>query len=675
MAEAHAYVTTNGETISRQRSQESSAGAALVPPGPWGFVTSGYFYGLIVMALVLNRIQNIVVPPRRRLGLGIHGTRNSQGPLSLCSLILNTILPIDLSSTFCRSMFRIPSLYLLGKSLLLWSVLLLQSAELFPPWNWSWLHSLDAWVAQKHMEEICWFTFTSTCVALTVGALTNGLEGLTTNGTPFNLFSFAFQLYMYTSPTTHAIKLDNYPSRPDKHVIITVILPLLQLALLHGFEVQERWARRRLIPTTLCAALTLIHFHAVVWTSPASYPLTHYVSCVVESFLIAMILLTIGLNALTQLLLEGSVTRPLFGHAEALLPRWDEDFGVALFRLGTASLEATSAAGLGNEVGGITNTDSTDFAERRAEDMGTVEVDRAGVVTISPAYERNGTHRKPKHGFANEITNVKAISRHTSLWMDGVMSTGWHLAELRVYALVVWKVLKGLLRSSWAILRRRFQAMRVSQQMDPAIDSPGTATDQDEQEAEPDVYERFLRGESLSDDEDDEDFELPPDSFNDTPLNFSDDEGESEGDEMVNVFADLSNNSTSTSVSASAPLILAHMTSSSPLTRRRYQRIAPDASTFRDAMETDELDDFTRERRDTKVAARRLEAEDAATAESRRNCVICTVEPRNIICWPCRCLAMCDDCRENLASRSSASKHACPCCRRSVEGYSRIYIP
>jgi hypothetical protein len=56
---------------------------------------------------------------------------------------------------------------------------------------------------------------------------------------------------------------------------------------------------------------------------------------------------------------------------------------------------------------------------------------------------------------------------------------------------------------------------------------------------------------------------------------------------------------------------------------------------------------------------------------------------------------MCDECRETLASRSSAGKHRCPCCRRryvfyfldgvclgadvldwgSVEGYSRIFIP
>jgi hypothetical protein len=81
--------------------------------------------------------------------------------------------------------------------------------------------------------------------------------------------------------------------------------------------------------------------------------------------------------------------------------------------------------------------------------------------------------------------------------------------------------------------------------------------------------------------------------------------------------------------------------------------------------------------------------------EAQRNCVICMTELRVIICWPCRCLSLCDECRGSLAARSPASKHHCPCCRQPyvkspcileivgllarnscrVEGYSRIFIP
>ena len=50
---------------------------------------------------------------------------------------------------------------------------------------------------------------------------------------------------------------------------------------------------------------------------------------------------------------------------------------------------------------------------------------------------------------------------------------------------------------------------------------------------------------------------------------------------------------------------------------------------------------------------------------SRFSCVICTIEPRSIILWPCRCLALCDECRGSLAARSSSGKHMCPCCRQA----------
>ena len=115
----------------------------------------------------------------------------------------------------------------------------------------------------------------------------------------------------------------------------------------HFLDVKRRWSRYRLIPTGICAMITLIHFNYVVLTKPSSYPLLNYLPSLLETLLLLVTLLTISLNALTQLLLEGQITRPLFGHQRSLIPKWDEDFGIVLLRLGTASLEATSVAGLG----------------------------------------------------------------------------------------------------------------------------------------------------------------------------------------------------------------------------------------------------------------------------------------------------------------------------------------
>ncbi|GAA5876034.1 hypothetical protein JCM8547_003537 [Rhodosporidiobolus lusitaniae] len=73
-----------------------------------------------------------------------------------------------------------------------------------------------------------------------------------------------------------------------------------------------------------------------------------------------------------------------------------------------------------------------------------------------------------------------------------------------------------------------------------------------------------------------------------------------------------------------------------------------------------------------------------------RFCVVCTVEERSVVLWPCRCLCLCDGCRTALADRTTGSAFAaeggqdgaqqsgggiCPTCRTPVVGFSRIYIP
>lgn len=134
----------------------------------------------------MNRIQNIVVPPRNPLVARLHAARHANSRLSFLRMLLGLFFPVDLSSTFSRTAFRIPSIYLLSKALLMWTVLLLQAAKLWP--SWGLLQSVGDWAAHKEMEDICWFTFTSTCLALAVGALTSGLEGLHLNhNAPFNL--------------------------------------------------------------------------------------------------------------------------------------------------------------------------------------------------------------------------------------------------------------------------------------------------------------------------------------------------------------------------------------------------------------------------------------------------------------------------------------------------------
>lgn len=341
-----------------------------------------------------------------------------------------------------------------------------------------------------------------------------------------------------------------------------------------------------------------------------------------------MTLLAIGLNALTQLLLEGSVTRPLFGHQATLLPKWDEDFATVILRLGTASLEATSVAGLGNEVGGVNVSNTTDVDKTHTE-YGLVEINRFGIISITNTTEGRGRRKRLREGFANEIKHVKAGTAEGELWIDAA----WY-RELVRFGVGLARFVKGLGRLVWNGLRGK---IRVSDLVPPASTaeeaniSQRRVVDESEESDGQDDYARFVRGENVSDDDDDE-FDLSRVSRNastgstpSTPSEYD------EGAETVGLYADLSS---AASTSTSAPLLLAHMTdtSSSPLTRRRYSHLVSGGGSR--SPETQGIfDDWS-----TLLGNRRVEDDDGL-GDTRRNCVICTVEPRQIICWPCRYVA------------------------------------
>ncbi|KAI9039573.1 putative ubiquitin-protein ligase (Asi3) [Aspergillus affinis] len=53
-------------------------------------------------------------------------------------------------------------------------------------------------------------------------------------------------------------------------------------------------------------------------------------------------------------------------------------------------------------------------------------------------------------------------------------------------------------------------------------------------------------------------------------------------------------------------------------------------------------------------------------------CVVCRMNSRSIITWPCRCLCVCEECRVNLAMNNYGS---CVTCRQEVGGFVRLWVP
>lgn len=644
-------------------------------PGLWGFLTSWYVFGLIIMAVLLHRIRNIVVPRDQFISRFTSTTALRPFPYSS----IPSVFPLDLSSSISRLVLRSPSLYFIFKMVVIWLIVLAQAADKFPTWNSSWLQSVGTYVAQRETADLCWSTFCAVCGVLCMEGVTHGLEGGAHRPSPFNLLGYAFLLHTYSSPMTHWIKLEGSTSRPDKHVVFTILLPLLQLVIIHLIGIKQDWSSHRLFPSAFVSLLALAHFHSVLWLSDSSYPLLNYVPCLFESTLLAVVFLAIFLNVFTQIVTEGTVSRLLFGHQAALLPQWDEDFSVALLRMGTASLEASSVLGLGNQVGGVAAVMPLPLND------GTVELNRLGLASFSPAVEGSIKHRRFKKGFSNEIKTVRVTTTGGDIWVDMV----W-CRELARLGVSVVRCVRGLILRSWNVFKRRsrkppnFPPRRIVVRSEATESERNQDLDPEEQEEqEEELYERFIRGEPM--DEDDEDFEYYPSETErngfTSPTSSSSEHGseeeEGEGEvprqdtnETVSLFSDLSS---APSAMTSASVLVAHMThnSSSPMTRQRFQHLMSVPSHRSDSLLSDWSDVAAIRRSSSSGTGVR---EDSYN-EARRNCVICTAEPRQIICWPCRCLAVCDDCRENLASRSSASTHTCPCCRRNVDGYSKIYVP
>ncbi|KAJ6584747.1 hypothetical protein B0H19DRAFT_1206465 [Mycena capillaripes] len=700
--------------------------------------------GLVALAVLMHRIQNIVVPARPSSRARHHGFPRRLYGYNIVRRLYGFILPLDLTKTSTRLAFHLPSLYWLSKMLVIWTIILLQTSDLFPSWESGYIHSLGQWTQRMEMHQVCWRTFCSICAAFSMEAFVRGLDGsglgliqMNANTSPFNLIGYAFLLHIYSSPITHVHKPPSLPSRPDKHVIVTITIPLLQLTIFHILSIRKRWSNHRLFPTALASILSLLHFHTTLYshysarvtppplspdllkiqsnaspttpgkfaaptpppTSPGSpprplysrptgygnLPLLNYVPNAFETILILTISLTVVLNALTQLILTGSVSRPLLGlglsgsgtsGAWMWAPPYDEDWGVVLLRVGTASLEATGLRGWGNELPLVAAAPLA--PDPQYPEYGTARLGPSGVVQVSNGFGAAGTARRYKRrGLANEVREVD-VGAAASERAFGADLVNWRwIKETWRFVAIAWMTGKGLMSGVWLYIMSGGKTWGGRRRADAVGREAATAQvigEEEEEEGEEDqddaVYDRFLRQEEISDDDDDaaREWDLGESSE-------SEDEGEGErelGDaETVDLFTDLGANT-------SAPVLLAHMTrdGDSPLTRRRYGSLVdagPQLPVIRTLpsqqprMSASNLTSYTA------LPAARAPAQP--NDETRRNCVICTCDAREIICWPCRCLSMCDGCREVLASRASASKHRCPCCRQLVEGYSRIFIP
>ena len=400
-----------------------------------------------------------------------------------------------------------------------------------------------------------------------------------------------------------------------------------------------------------------------------------------------------------------------FWHALPL----EEDWGVVLLRVGIASLEATGLRGWNNEVAPINmplsykqrtsrrkviNDNRNEF-----ERHGVVRLGRANVADVqyattltsasgaqvqigdaSPFRRRRGLSSAASHntglpprkrGFFNEVRTVdlgNSEDGEHGLIANAPRRRGyWRrwAGEMLSFIVTFWGVLKGLVVFAVECVKSRLRKgsgnsplVRKGAQEDTLVEKPGIASGSslrdaflDEEGArrrkERELYERFLRGEEISDDEDDEEAMLSSGLGEDDESNGEEEEDDSgltdREAEAVSLFKDFLRNTGSDRFNNTGEMVLAHlvhsanqtegMEGSSPLTRRRWNDMLnrKDSRRGSSGSWSDQGEDVFWDDGGHDVALERRDREDGAEeGHAQSTCVICTIEARDIICWPCR---------------------------------------
>lgn len=756
---------------------------------PWSFVTSRYTVALIIVAIVNNRIQNICRPRG--------GASNRLSQLQ-------------------RIAVRLPSLVLLARSVLIFTTVVADAflSESHPintvlrtctttSWRNAWLANtpMSGWALKRfgassrdallraRDASALWAGFTATCVTIISDSVVRNLDADREEPPAFNLVGFAFLLHFHSfSPDAPA----------NEHVYLCILLQLLQIFCIAISRCRRPVYAPRLVISGVFGVASLLHYAFAAKTG--RYPFLEALSRTPEIALVLIVALTVALHALTMLLLEGKIQTHRLLFSRSNLPSMDEDWSLALFKLGTACMESTRLTGLEREAEPLVAWEAP-YIE--LSQSGRIELVDPLLLRSSAAHRHHDRSAAldagSEGGFSREVKEVRIEpSAHSGSSTFGHAGLARMRASVR-FAVVTLLVLRNLaelaFRKVFRILglpdpstpqwvfkalrlvrlvwhgrngearRRERQAaesqrqrdraeqqrQRYGQQSQPASSSAASvrsllgfsrlyrteaaalppAADQDEQlsaqsQRVDELPDRLLgrhrdsatqaaQDEVDSDDGDDdfdvlvaerendedEDADADADSVEELPLepdevsglleelgSFAEDEGEGSEDSPLSSALTLRSGT-----EAFNRLLLAHLTrprSQAPLTRSGYTsllRLSSDSSAAAAQADLNLAQSLMDRRASSSTPAR------GAGDEARRLCVVCCTEERNVICWPCRCLCLCMDCREHLASRPPARRslvnndgdpgtrardeaaHLCPTCRTPVQAFSRLYIP
>lgn len=555
--------------------------------------------------------------------------------------------------------------------------------------------------------SLFWWTFIGACFTQSVAIAARSLEHVRSMDDPstFNLVSFGFLLYIHSTNKTFV---------PDAHVYLIVISRVVELL---GLNVLQMWRRPPLSRLAFTSMLGIIMTTHYVYTTMCTdeYPIVHSTSRFMEATTVAIIILTVCLHAITMLMTDGYVSFNKLKFTQANMPRPTDDYTIAVLKLGTACLHATRLTGYALELKALDMPLRT-YVEMYADGRTVLQ---HGIADV----EHMVTHGI--NGLGHEVRDVRVKLHDRPPELGSPVRGGDKVRESWAFAIALYEVVLHFFKVCITRLKPfmpRMPPLLLNIPRYVRLFWHGTngearreARIQAEREREAEqiqanqrvmsLRERYLRRRRMAEDTAhapaawDPDEDLDPIALislaTDTP----------ESDRLA--FQDM---------------LLKHMMRpdhAPPLTRSEYRQLMlhtpsekPRESTISTLSKSTKQNAWastaallalssradlamaqSASDRNTQFALLRLLQErrvhsarqHLSEGDLARLCVVCCCEPRTIINWPCRCLALCDECREILATQQKTtvtrSSHGvlpvqlCPTCRTPVMGFSRMYLP
>lgn len=380
----------------------------------------------------------------------------------------------------------------------------------------------------------------------------------------------------------------------------------------------------------------------------------------------------------------------------------EEDFGVLLLRVGIASLEATGLKGWGNEVAPISmpvkhgktrltlpaaagtvrigRMDVSDvqygtYASRPPTSAFTSALAGPSRLTDEKVSRGRKNEKQYRLGFNNEVRNIDAgVTDGAAQGRSGYTPWWRWLKEFYAYLATLLGVLKGLILF---LLDRARGRVHISESIRKGTSGQSTSANDRAREQDDDLldalhretrrwkektlYQRFLRGEDISDDEDEDEVRDTLSESSDVDPNVNSDEEDAEWDEdarqaeAVALFTDLMRNGGTSSLTrpgddgSGGEMVLAHLmhggggSPSAPLTRWQWNALLQTGGVpLRRRWLGDDASFSGEENEDMRALSTVALADEDVDSELLKRfenaCVICTSEKRDVICWPCRCV-------------------------------------